>query len=96
MLATPGGTDGPPALRRLNVPRPARVRPAADGSPGALLWNGRWLVVSQVLDHYRTDDRWWTEKPVSRSYYELLLDDGRMVTVFHDLIRDRWYEQRYG
>jgi len=53
-------------------------------------------VVSEVLDHYRTDDRWWTAEPVSRSYYELLLDDGRAMTVFHDLIQDDWYEQRYG
>lgn len=26
-------------------------------------------------------------------YFELFLENGRVVTVFHDLIRDRWYEQ---
>jgi len=96
MLPTPGGTDSPPALRRLNTPRPVHVEAAAGGAPAALLRNGQRLVVAEVLDHYRTDDRWWTAEPVSRSYYELLLDDGRAMTVFHDLIQDDWYEQRYG
>jgi len=96
MLATSGGADSPPALRRLNTPRPVQVQAAAGGAPRALLRNGQRLTVAEVLDHYRTDDRWWTAEPVSRSYYELLLDDGRAMTVFHDLIQDDWYEQRYG
>jgi hypothetical protein len=52
--------------------------------------------VAEVLDRYRTDDRWWTERPVARSYYELLLEDGRTVTVFCDEIGDQWWTQRYG
>jgi hypothetical protein len=96
MLATPGGADSPPALRRLNTPRPVQVQAAAGGAPCALLRNGQRLAVAEVLDHYRTDDRWWTAEPVSRSYYELLLDDGRTVTVFRDDASGGWYEQRYG
>ena len=75
---------------------PGATPGSAGGAPAALLRNGQRLVVSEVLDHYRTDDRWWTAEPVSRSYYELLLEDGRAVTVFRDLIRGDWYEQRYG
>lgn len=96
MLATPGRADSPPSLRRLNTPRPVHVEPAAGGAPAALLRNGQRLAVTEVLDHYRTDDRWWTAEPISRSYYELLLEDGRAVTVFRDLIQGDWYEQRYG
>jgi hypothetical protein len=29
-------------------------------------------------------------------YYAVLLEDGRPLTVFHDLIADAWYEQRWG
>jgi hypothetical protein len=72
------------------------VRTSADGVPSALLRNGSWLQVDEVLDRYRTDDRWWTAEPVSRTYYELLLDDGQMVTAFRDDIRGGWCEQRYG
>jgi hypothetical protein len=72
------------------------VRARSDGVPSALLRNRRWLEVVEVLDRYRTDDRWWTAEPVVRTYYELLLEEGRVVTVFHDLIQGEWYEQRYG
>jgi hypothetical protein len=26
-------------------------------------------------------------------YYALLLDDGSLVTVYHDLVADEWFEQ---
>ncbi len=96
MLSTPGGAERPRTLRRLNTPRKVEVRADADGVPDAVLHNRRWLPVAEVLDRYRTDDRWWTAEPVSRTYYELLLEDGRVVTVFHDLVKKSWHEQRYG
>jgi hypothetical protein len=49
-----------------------------------------------VLDRWRTDDRWWTGAPVSRMYYAVLLEDGRPLTIFHDLVGDTWFEQRWG
>lgn len=96
MLTTPRGTERASTLRRLNTPRPAEVRTSADGIPSALRRNRRWLEVVEVLDRYRTDDRWWTAEPVARTYYELLLEEGRVVTVFHDDILGEWCEQRYG
>ena len=96
MLSTPGGASSPGTFRRLNKPRAVEVRVAADGSPSALRRGGGWRVVEEVLDHYRTEDRWWTAEPVSRAYYELLLEDGRATTVFRDEISSRWREQRYG
>ena len=65
-------------------------------NPSALRRGDRWLAVVELLDRYRTDDRWWTAEPIARTYYELLLEDGRAVAVFHDDVRDAWYEQRYG
>ncbi len=96
MLATSRGAERPRTLRRLNAPRPVEVRTDVGGVPRALRHNSQWLQVDEVLDRYRTDDRWWTAEPVSRTYYELLLEDGRVVTVFRDEVRDRWCEQRYG
>jgi hypothetical protein len=72
------------------------MRADADGVPGALRRRGTWLAVIEVLDCYRTDDRWWTSQPVARTYYELLLEDGRAATVFRDEIKGSWWEQRYG
>ena len=94
MVAPSGGAGGPRTLRRLNAPRRVEVR-VDDSTPTALRREGTWLQVAEVIDRYRTDDRWWTERPVARSYYELLLEDGRTATVFRDEIGGEWYEQRY-
>ena len=72
------------------------MRLESTDAPVALRRNGSWLNVIELLDRYRTDDRWWTERLVARTYYELLLVDGRTVTIFHDEIESSWYEQRYG
>ncbi len=96
MVAPSRGAGGPCALRRLNAPRHVEVRASAAGVPTALRRNGTWLLVAEVLDRYRTDDRWWTEWPISRTYYELLLKDGRTARVFRDEIEGSWREQRHG
>ena len=96
MLPAPGGASGPDSLRRLNEPRRIEVRADPSGAPEALRLQRTWLEAIELQDSYRTDDRWWTEEPVARQYYELLLEDGRVVTVFRDEIAESWWVQRYG
>jgi hypothetical protein len=91
-----GGADGPPALRRLNAPRRVELRVDGAGLPNAVRRGERWLAVEELLDRYRTDDRWWTQQPIVRAYYDLLLEDGRALTVFRDETDGLWWEQRYG
>ncbi|HLI50888.1 MAG TPA: hypothetical protein VKU87_03775 [Thermomicrobiaceae bacterium] len=40
------------------------------------------------------DDGWWRD-PVSRRGYLLVLEDGSLRLIYHDLIDDTWYEQAY-
>jgi hypothetical protein len=49
-------------------------------------------VVALVREEWRVVDRWWTETPVSRRYFDLVLESGQNVVVFHD--GERWYAQR--
>jgi len=95
VVAPSRGTGDSHTLRRLNIPRRVDVR-IGGGTPIALRRNGGWLKVVELLDRYRIDDRWWTERRVARTYYALLLEDGRTVTIFHDEMENSWYEQRYG
>jgi hypothetical protein len=67
--------------RALNVPRPARVRTDATGAPVEI--EGR--AVEQVRESWLVEDRWWTERPLRRRYWEVLSGDGRNTVVFHDL-----------
>jgi hypothetical protein len=50
--------------------------------------------VEAVRDEWLVDDRWWTGQPVRRRYFEVVLESGRNVVVFHDELGDRWYRQR--
>ncbi len=51
--------------------------------------------VTAVQDRWRIDDEWWREIALARMYYQLRLEDGRMITIYRDLIGGVWCEQRY-
>jgi len=52
-------------------------------------------LVAAVQSVWRIEDEWWRDRPISRLYYSLCLEDGPMVTVFKDLVDSTWWEQRY-
>ncbi len=81
-------------VRALNRPRLARVEASGDGRPVAVWLSGCRHTVEAVLETWRIDDEWWRQRPVSRVYYSLLLQDGRTATVYRDLVTGSWYEQR--
>jgi hypothetical protein len=76
--------------RRLAVPRSAAVRAAPDGRPLAV--DGH--RVDCVRESWLVEDRWWTERPLRRRYWEVVTTCGRDVVVFHELQRGGWYVQR--
>ena len=78
------------ATKRLGEPAPVRVRMGARGFPAAV--SGR--PVDCVLEDWLVEDRWWTGRPLRRRYFECVLENGRNVVVFHDLVRRRWFSQR--
>ena len=82
----------PDQLRLLNTPRPLRVLTHPNGEPKIVQRRRKGVAVAAVRDCWRIDDRWWTEQPVSRMYYELELANGEVFTLFHDLIADHWLE----
>ena len=50
--------------------------------------------VALVREEWRVVDRWWTEDPVSRRYFDVVLESGRNVVVFRDEEVGRWFSQR--
>jgi hypothetical protein len=50
--------------------------------------------VALVREEWRVVDRWWTEEPVVRRYFELVLDSGQNAVVFRDEERSCWFTQR--
>jgi CO dehydrogenase/acetyl-CoA synthase delta subunit len=76
--------------RRLSEPRPVRVRAVAGGRPVRV---GE-RTVEAVRESWLVEDRWWTEVPLRRRYWEVVTTCGRDLVVFRDLERGRWYLQR--
>ena len=65
------------------------------GEPVALLVSGQRIGVESVLERWRIEDEWWRERPVSRMYYRVILEDGRVVDLYRALLSGRWYRQSY-
>jgi hypothetical protein len=87
---------GSRSLRPLNAPAELAVDATADGHPHAVrrkAWRN-WRAVTRVQDRWRIDDEWWRERPISRLYHTLILEDGTLLTVYHDLVTDLWFEQK--
>jgi hypothetical protein len=76
--------------RRLSEPRPVRVRTGDGGRPVRI---GERMVES-VRESWLVEDRWWTDVPLRRRYWEVVTTCGRDLVVFRDLERGRWYAQR--
>ncbi len=79
-------------LRPLKSPSRVRVRTDDAGLPAELLQIGKRLRVEAVRERWRIDDEWWRD-PISREYYALVLEDGRPVILFRDLVTGGWYGQ---
>jgi len=75
---------------RLNAPRPALVEETGAGTPRVV----NRQAVELVREEWRVVDRWWTEDPVSRRYFELVLESGQNAVVFRDEERGCWFTQR--
>ena len=75
---------------RLNQPRPAVVETRIDGTPVQV----NRQPVAVVREEWRVVDRWWTEEPVSRRYFDVVLQSGENAVVFRDEERGCWFTQR--
>lgn len=76
--------------RRVAIPRRVAVACGEDGRPQVI--GGR--TVDTVRESWLVEDRWWTERPVRRRYWEVVTVCGRDEVVFCDLESGRWWRQR--
>jgi hypothetical protein len=49
--------------------------------------------VAVVRERWRIDDEWWRQS-ISREYRIVVLDDGKVITLYQDLSEGTWYVQR--
>ena len=87
----------PSSLVPLNQPRPVAVQADAIGRPQRIAFPvggpqrqgrpHRWgapHAVDWIDEAWRIVDEWWRTTPIARTYYRVVLADGRRLTLFHD------------
>ena len=81
-----------PRLKPLGAPRGTHVVVGADGVPTAVVIGRRARLVSAVRERWRIDDEWW-RSPLARDYLAVVLEDGRPLTLYQDLVEGGWWVQ---
>jgi hypothetical protein len=61
-----------------------------DGTP----WKVNRRPVALIREEWRVVDRWWTEDPVQRRYFDVVLEGGENAVVFRDEDAGCWFSQR--
>ncbi len=82
-------------IKPLNAPTPIRVRTDTSGRLTAVHLSRSWQTVTSVEDLWKIDDEWWrgTDHRIQRTYFDLLLQTGTRITLFHDLTHNTWHRQ---
>ena len=75
---------------RINAPSAARVETGFDGTPREV----HHQPVLVLREEWRVLDRWWTSEPVSRRYFDLVLESGENAVVYRDGASGGWFTQR--
>jgi hypothetical protein len=80
----------PSGSRRIGVPKPTAVEADERGVPLEVAS----VRVDTVREEWVVEDRWWTGNPMRRRYFELVLENGRNVVVYRELLAGGWFQQR--
>ena len=91
-VQVPVDSRGREGLRPVANPAPIEVRGGPDGGPVEVRSGNRWHRVAHVEDTW-SFDLWWMPRPLTRTYYRVSREDGRLITLFHDHRDGCWYRQ---
>jgi hypothetical protein len=90
-----------PSLRPIGLPRALFVREDGNHTPLAIARvdiRGRRKAeasVQSVEGMWRLTEAWWREAAQTRTYYRVIIDDGRPITLYRDDTTGAWFEQPY-
>ncbi len=94
MVPSARANPRPDRDRALKLPRPIDVTlDARSGEPRRVCERGRCRAIAGVQDSWQVETEWWRPRPVRRRYYQLLLANAALTTVYQDLIDGLWYAQ---
>jgi hypothetical protein len=83
------------------MPRYIEVRTDSEGTPIAVArgdahgHRGSLVAVEGVQEVWRLAEAWWRESAQRRTYYRVILEGGRPLTIYRDDVTGVWAEQPY-
>ena len=87
---TPLRTD---RLRAVNEPQPVTVDLNESGLMTVGRPDGRTVgKVEAIIESWRIDDEWW-RRTIARNYMEVMLEGGKRMVLFQDLLTGQWFAQ---
>ena len=95
MVPSPRAAVCPDRLRSLNLPQPVHVMFADTNDrdiPVAVSQEASWKRIESVGEIWRIDDEWWRDR-ISRRYIDVVLQGGKHVALYEDLLTKHWYVQ---
>lgn len=75
-------------LRAVNEPAPVTVE--CDEQHRPITLGGTTIEI--ILESWRIDDEWWRQ-PIARCYHAVLLDGGKRIVLFEDIVSGEWFAQ---
>ena len=91
-VQVPVDSRGREGLRPISTPVATEVRGGPEGEPVEVRAGNRWHRVAHVEDTW-SFDLWWMPRPLTRTYYRVSREDGRLITLFLDHRDGCWYRQ---
>ena len=92
MFETSGREVSSSRVRQINTPRFILVKERKDKTPLFLEYEGIKYEISGIEDYWLVKDRWWTDKPIYRSYYRVATLDQNIFVIYKDLVTNIWYK----
>jgi hypothetical protein len=92
------------AQRPMSRPGATSVPGVSGSTAGRRPISGQIFEVIDISEIWRIAEEWWRDTPIRRTYFQLVLDDGRPLTIFRDErtpseggadALGAWFEQRY-
>lgn len=81
--------------RALRVEVDAEARPIAVTRASSRGRSGTRSPVERIEDVWRIAEAWWQVGAQARTYYRIVMEGGRPLTLFRDDVTGAWAEQSY-
>lgn len=93
-VGEPSGVGSVSTRVAIGVPFPGRVITGPSGAPHAVITGDRRRRVLRILDRWITKDRWWTETPIERRYFQVQVEPGRQLLLYVESPSGVWHHRR--